>query len=555
MALIKDSSVDAVKAAADIVAVVSARTPLRKAGARFVGRCPFHDERTPSFSVNPADKLYYCFGCGAKGDLITFVRETEQLDFAAAVEWLAERFNVELEYEQTSPEQDARRRQRERLLSLLDAATSFYERYLWESQAGSLARDYLAGRGLGEEIAREYRLGLALGGTTLVRKALEKGFTREELRAAGLSNVRGNDYFNGRLLFPLADARGRILGFQARKLRDDDPLRAKYVNSPESELFHKGDLLYGLSHARGAIAKQERAVVVEGNTDVLALRQAGIEPVVASMGTALTERQLRELSRLTKRVVLCFDGDAAGEAATLRGMELAASQGFDVRVVALPSGLDPADLADGFEQRVAAATSYLLHRVRLELDRAPDRQEGFVRVRDVLAGFEDSPERQEALRFVADRLDLPKETQAGLAPRGARGATGEVSPRLLDAGERLERDALAGVVAHRSLVSVLAELDDRHFDSDKNRRLRAFLLGELRESPELVGLIAELDYRAAGEGIDERTGKELLLRLRERRIRRELTDADPERTLKLQAALAKLRGEMEQLSTAQPIPR
>jgi DNA primase len=555
MALIKDSSVEAVKAAGDIVAVISARTPLRKAGARYVGRCPFHDERTPSFSVNPADKLYYCFGCGAKGDLITFVRETEQLDFAGAVEWLADRFNVELEYEQTSPEQDARRRQRERLLSLLEAATSFYERYLWDSQAGSLARDYLAGRGLGEDIAREYRLGLALGGTTLARKALEKGFTREELRAAGLINARGNDYFSGRLLFPLTDARGRVLGFQARKLREEDPLRAKYVNSPEGELFRKGDLLYGLSLARNAIAKQERAIVVEGNTDVLALRQAGIEPVVASMGTAFTERQLRELSRLTKRVALCFDGDAAGEAATLRGMELAAAQGFDVRVVALPSGLDPADLADGFEKRVAAATSYLLHRVRLELERAPDRQEGFVRVRDVLGRFEDSPERQEALRFVADRLDLPKETQAGLAPRRATGATGQVSARLLDAGERLERNALAGVAAHRSLVPILAELGPRHFDSDLHRRLRALLVGEGREEPDLVGFLAELDARAAADGIDERTAEELLLRLRERGIRRELADAGPERTLKLQEALAKLRAEMEQLSTGQPIPR
>src|ERR687888_1777640 len=316
MARIKDASVEEVKEAADIVAVVSARTQLRKAGARYLGRCPFHEERTPSFSVNATDKLYYCFGCGAKGDLITFVRESEQLDFAGAVEWLADRFNVRLEYEQVSPQQDERRRRRGRLFSLLDAAASFYERYLWESQAGSAARDYLAGRGLGEDICREYRLGLALGGTTLTRKAVEKGFTRDELRAAGLINARGNDYFNGRLLFPLSDARGRVLGFQARKLRDDDPLRAKYVNSPEGELFRKGDLLYGLDRARGAIAKQERAIVVEGNTDVLALRQAGIEPVVAAMGTALTQRQLQELGRLTKRIWLCFDGDAAGEAAT-----------------------------------------------------------------------------------------------------------------------------------------------------------------------------------------------------------------------------------------------
>jgi len=556
MARIKDASVEEVKGAADMVAVVSARTQLRKTGGRYMGRCPFHEERTPSFSVNPTDKLYYCFGCGAKGDLITFVRETEQLDFAGAIEWLGDRFNVQLEYEEVSPQQDARRRRRERLLSLLDAAASFYERYLWDSQAGSLARDYLAGRGLQPDVCREYRLGLALGGTTLARKALEKGFTRDELRAAGLINNRGNDYFNGRLLFPLADARGRVLGFQARKLREDDPLRAKYVNSPEGELFRKGDLLYGLDLARAPIAKQERAVVVEGNTDVIALRQAGVEPVVASMGTALTERQLRELSRLTSKVVLCFDGDAAGEAATLRGMELAFGQGLDVRVVVLPPGLDPADLADGFEQRIGEATSYVLHRVRLEVERAPDRQEAFVRAREVLGRFEESPERQEALRYVADRLDLPKETQAGLAPRAGSASTGRVSARLLDAGDRLERNALAGVAIHRSLAPVLAELGAEHFDSDLHRRVRALLLGEgTKDDPELVGVLAELDARAASDGIDERTAEELLLRLRERRIRRELADADPVRTLELQASLAKIRAAVERLASAQTLPR
>jgi DNA primase len=548
MALIKDASVEDVKAAADIVAVISGRTQLRKAGPRYVGRCPFHEERTPSFSVNPVEKFYYCFGCGAKGDVITFVRETEQLDFAGAVEWLADRFNVQIEFEETSPEQDARRRRRERLFELLDAAATFYDRYLWDSQAGSLARDYLAGRGLREEVCREYRLGLALGGTTLARKAVERGFTREELAAAGLVNRRGNDYFSGRLLFPLADARGRVLGFQARKLREDDPLRAKYVNSPEGELFRKGDLLYGLDRARAAIAKQERAVVVEGNTDVLALRQAGLEPVVASMGTALTERQLKELGRLTTRLWLCFDGDAAGEAATLRGMELAAAQGLEVHVVALPPGFDPADLADGFDQRLGAAESYLLYRTRIEIERAADRQEGFVRVRDVLARFEDSPQRQDAIRFAADKLDLPKETQAGFAPRLAAPSTGRVSPRLLDAGARLERDALAGVTAHRSLVPILAELGAEHFDSEEHRRLRDQLVGGGELDP-------ELDARAASEGIDARTAEELLLRLRERRIRRELSDADPARTLELQATLAKIRAAIEELASAQPITR
>jgi DNA primase len=548
VARIRDASVREAVDAADMVEVVSARTQLRRSGARWTGLCPFHDEKTPSFSVNPADKLFYCFGCGKGGDVISFVRETEQLDFAQAVEWLAERYRVTLEYEESSPEQDAARGRRERLLSLLEQATRFYERFLWESPRAEAARKYLAGRGLGEEVCRDYRLGLAPGGATVARKAREKGFTQAELAAAGLVNRRGNDYFNGRLLFPLADARGRVRGFQARKLREDDPLRAKYVNSPEGELFRKGDLLYGLDRARTAIAKQERAIVVEGNTDVLALRQAGLEAVVASMGTALTERQLKELSRLTHKAWLCFDGDAAGEAATLRGMELAAGGGFDVRVVALPRGRDPADLADRFDELLARAESYLSYRVRLEIERAPDRQEGFVRVREVLSRFEDSPERQDAVRLAADRLDLPKETQAGLVPRGRRRATGEISPRLLEKGSRLERDALAGVAAHPALRDVLAELAPDHFDSELHRRARKHLLDPSDPDAELVPLLAELDARAATEGIDEETAKELLLRLRERQVRRELESADLERTKELQEQLARIRATASNLA-------
>ena len=540
MARIKQSSVEEVKAAADMVAVVSGRTQLRRTGARFTGRCPFHEERTPSFSVNAADKLFYCFGCGKGGDLVSFVQDTESLDFAGAIEWLGNRFGVQLEYEETSPQWEAQRERSKRLLDLLDQAASFYERYLWESQAGGPARDYLASRGLREEVCREFRLGLALGGTTLARKAIEKGFTPAELTAAGLANRRGGDYFAQRLLFPLADARGRVLGFQARKLREDDPLRAKYVNSPEGELFRKGDLLYGLHLARAAIAKGGRACVVEGNTDVLALRQTGFEPVVASMGTALTERQLKELARLTRRLVLCFDGDAAGEAATLRGMELAAAHGFELRVVTLPPELDPADVAEDFEQRLSAAESYLAYRVRLEIERAPDRQEAFVRVREVLARFDDSPERQAAMRLAADRLDLPKDTQAGLAA-SARPATGSISPKLLSAGDRLERDALAGCLAHRELLRVLAELGPEHFDVELHRRLRAHLLAPGEADGDLVTLLAELDARAASEGIDVETTEQLLLRLRERRLRRELDTADDERLADLQQALAKVR--------------
>ena len=543
MARIKDTSVEAVKAAANIVDLVEARTRLRKVGGRYTGLCPFHQEKTPSFSVSPDRGTYHCFGCGVGGDSISFVRETEGLDFVGAIEWLADRFNVELEYEESSPEADAKRRRKDRLYALLEQAATFYERVLW-AESGKAVQEYLASRGLGEEACKEFRLGLSPAGATLSKKAREKRFSPEELAGAGLVTRRGTDYFQRRLMFPLADARGRIIGFQARKLHDDDPLKGKYVNSPENELFHKSNVLYGLHLARPAITKEDRAIVVEGNTDVIALRQADLKPTVASMGTALTERQLRELSRLTQRLFLCFDSDAAGEEATLRGMELAVSQGFEVRVVALPKGKDPADDPTGFEERLGAAEPYAVHRVRLELDRARDKQHAYLRVQDVLNGIPESPERHDAWRLANDRLGLTVQLRA--AGSAATGAA--ASPRLIDAGERLEREALAGCVAHPELVRLLAEMSPDHLDSDLHRRLRQHLVSEGEADADLVPLIAELDARAAADAIDEATGKELLLRLRERKLRRELADADLERTKELQEALAKVREAVEALA-------
>jgi DNA primase len=537
MARIRDDSVEAVKAAANIVDLVEARTRLRKVGGRYTGLCPFHEEKTPSFSVSPDRGTYHCFGCGVGGDAISFVRETENLDFVGAIEWLADRFHVPIEYDESSPHADEQRRRRERLHGLLEQAASFYERVLWDSETGAGAREYLASRGLEETTCREFRLGLSPRGATLARKARDKGFTSEELAAAGLVTRRGTDYFQRRLMFPLADARGRVIGFQARKLHDDDPLRGKYVNSPEGDLFHKSNVLYGLHLARGAIAKQDRAVVVEGNTDAIALRQAGLEPVVASMGTALTERQLRELVRLTQRVFLCFDSDAAGEEATLRGMELAIKQGFDVRVVTLPAGEDPADDPDGFERRLATAEPYAVHRVRLELGRARDKQHAYLRVQDVLNGIPESPERHDAWRLANDRLGLTIQLRTAVSSTGSGGA---LSPRLIDAGEKLERSALAGVRAHPALRRVLAELTPEHLDSDVNRRLRDALLTE-KTDEELLPLVAELDALAEADGIDEETAKQLLLRLRERKLRRELESADDAHVRELQHRLAEVR--------------
>jgi DNA primase len=537
MARIKDTSVDAVKQAADILPLVEARTRLRKVGARYVGLCPFHQEKTPSFSVSPDRGTYHCFGCGAGGDAISFVRETEGLDFVGAIEWLADRFHVPLEYEEASPGADARRRRHDRLFALLEQAAAFYERVLWESTHGAAAREYLMSRGLGESVAREFRLGLSPVGATLVKKAREK-FAQEELSATGLVTRRGTDYFQGRLMFPLTDARGRVIGFQARKLRDDDPLRGKYVNSPESELFHKSAVLYGLHLARAAIAKQERAVIVEGNTDVIALRQAGLEPVVASMGTALTERQLKELARLSRRIFLCFDADAAGEDATLRGMELAVAQGFDVRVVTLPEGKDPADDPDGFEARLGAADPYAVHRVRLEVSRARDRHAAYLKVQQILDALPESPERQEAWRLANDRLGITVQLRAGVSATTASGVA--VSPRLLAAAERLERSALAGVRAHPALARILAELGPEHFSVERHQRA-APVLAAGADDEELTPFFAELDAVAADEAIDEQTAEQLLLRLRERRLQEQVAGAEDDRLVDLQQALARVR--------------
>jgi DNA primase len=540
MARIKDDSVEAVKAAAKIVDLVEARTKLRKVGGRYTGLCPFHEEKTPSFSVSPDRGTYHCFGCGVGGDAISFVRETESLDFVGALEWLADRFHVPIEYEESSPHADEQRRRREQLYKLLEQATSFYERVLWDSETGAGAREYLASRGLDESTCREFRLGLSPRGATLAGKARDKGFTSEDLAAAGLVTRRGTDYFQRRLMFPLADARGRVIGFQARKLHDDDPLRGKYVNSPESDLFHKSNVLYGFHLARGAIAKQDRAVVVEGNTDAIALRQAALEPVVASMGTALTERQLRELVRLTQRVFLCFDADAAGEEATLRGMDLALKQGFDVRVVPLLAGKDPADDPAEFERRLATAEPYAVHRVRLELERARDKQLGYLRVQEVLNRLPESAEKHEAWRLANDRLGLTVHL-AGSSQSAVGGR--EISTQLIEAGEKLERTALAAVRAYPSLSKLLKELGPEHFDAAQNRLVREHLIKASAAAPdeETLRFLAELDAYGEIHGIDEQTGKHALLRLRERGLRRQLERADATHFTELQHKLAEIR--------------
>jgi DNA primase len=413
-------------------------------------------------------------------------------------------------------------------------------------------RAYLAERGLDEQTCKNFRLGLSPGGNRLAAKARAKGYAQEELVAAGLVNRRGNDYFAGRLVFPLTDGRGRVLGFGARRLSEDDPIKAKYVNSPEGELFRKSSIVYGLDRARATIAKESRAIVVEGYTDVMALHQRGLEAAVASMGTALTELQLRELRRLTPRIYLCFDSDAAGADATLRGMEVAYRQFEEVWVVPLPPGADPADAADDFDNRLENATEYLVHRVKLEVDRAPSPQAAFDSVQALILKAPQGPDQERAAKYAANRLNVPLRVDATSAP-----VFGEASRKVIDAGDRLERDLLAVCVVNpRVAERYLHELDDRHFDNPVHRRLRSYLAGEAESDDELVALRAELDATAAQEGLNDEAAKQLFLRLEERLVRRELaelgrgevTSEDLERTKELQGVLARIQEALQEVA-------
>src|SRR3954447_17781658 len=432
-----------------MVELVGARSDLRRVGARWTGLCPFHEERTPSFSVNAENKLYHCFGCGESGDAIKFVQETEGLTFAETLELLAERYNVELKREQEDPEAEQRRRRRDRLLSLVERATSYYERVLWESPEAAKARSYLAGRGLGDEVLRTYRVGYAPSAwDKLLMAAQREGYSQDELAAAGLGQRgRGGgfyDRFRARIMFPLADPRGKVLGFGARAMRDEQG--PKYVNTSENVLYHKGKQLFGIDHARGPAARAGRVVAVEGYTDVLALHQAGVTESVAIMGTALTQEQMAELRRAAGTVYLALDADRAGQEAMLRAARAATDRKLELLVVDMPEGSDPADLIaekgpDEFRDRLDKARLVPDFQARREarqadLDSPRGRDDALAKVRPMVAELAAKPAtRDELVRYLSDRLDVPRDYLLGPSPaalaRTEPVAEGPAVPRVL----------------------------------------------------------------------------------------------------------------------------
>nr|MDQ3676729.1 DNA primase [Actinomycetota bacterium] len=349
MARFTEESKQRVRDATDLVELARRYTELRRAGNdRMSGRCPLHDERTPSFTITPSKQLFKCFGCDAGGDALTLIQRKEGLDFPAALEFLARRAGIELEREDENPEVAARRKHRARQLELLERAAAFHAAHLRfpRSPEAVRAAEYLASRGLREPILEQFALGFAPDAkNALLSAAQEAGFTVKEIAEAGLASAprRGGaaqDRFRGRLMFPVSDMHGRIVGFGARKL--PEARGPKYVNSPANSIYRKSELLYGAHHARAAAAKSGVVIVVEGYTDALAMHQAGIVNTVALMGTAVTEGQIATLKRLAPTVVLLLDGDDSGADAILRAGALARPSGLEVLVAALPAGSDPA---------------------------------------------------------------------------------------------------------------------------------------------------------------------------------------------------------------------
>ncbi|MEJ7784923.1 MAG: DNA primase [Solirubrobacteraceae bacterium] len=544
-----DESKERVRDAVDMADLVGSRVELRKSGGTsFSGLCPFHDERSPSFSVDAAKKVYHCFGCQEGGDAFTFVQKLDSLDFVGALEFLADRYKVPLEVAEEDPRAAERRQRRERLLELLERAATFYVRMLWESDEAADARRYLAERGLEESILREFRVGYAPSAwDRLLLTARKARFGDREIYDAGLSqrNQQGRTYdrFRRRIMFPLADRRGRVLGFGARALGSDQ--QPKYLNTSENEVFHKGNQLFGQDVARAAAAKAGRSIVCEGYTDVIAMHQAGMRNAVGIMGTAMTEQQVESLAGLAPGVLLALDADSAGQEAMLRAARVAAGRKLELRVVPLPVGSDPADLvqSDGAEamgrliEQAMPLERFQVRRILQTADRsAADPNHPIVDPGGpVLANQPPAVMRPELIGevaaslnlsdvFVSELLGRPRvATAGGQSDRGGsldrpQGTNGG-APRAVSPAEKIERTFLALCIAlpqpgHQALERVTRDHFSSALLSRAAEHLRVHLAdpaaGVADDDHDLSSLMTELSVRAANG-----TAKPELLRVEE----------------------------------------
>ena len=352
--MIKRETIDAIVSACRIEEVVGDFVHLTKRGVNLIGLCPFHDEKTPSFNVSPARGIYKCFGCGEAGNAIRFVMQYEKCSYVEALRYLAKKYGITVEETERTPEAIRQMNEREALMAVSEFAASFFSDNLWKSTEGrNIGLSYFHERGFTDETITKFRLGYSLSNrTALLDKAVNEGYTADNLEKAGLvlpprpgEDDRRSDRFYERVMFPIQNFSGRVIAFGGRTLRSGDKKIAKYVNSPETEIYHKSDTLYGIFQARNAIRKADKCLLVEGYADVISMHQAGIENVVASSGTSLTANQVRLIRKLTNNVTVVYDGDAAGIHAAERAVGMMLKEGLDIRIVTLPPEDDPDSFA------------------------------------------------------------------------------------------------------------------------------------------------------------------------------------------------------------------
>jgi DNA primase len=485
---IKDSDIETVRERTDIVAVISEYVPLKKAGREFRGPCPFHKEKDPSFYVNPAKDVFFCHGCKVGGNVVNFIMQMEGLNFAEAIEKLADRLGYQLSYDAASPDEVRGRMEKDRLYKLNQTAADFFHYNLIETPVARPAREYLASRSFDQGIIDEYRLGFAPPGwDNLSGFLVKKGFKEKEIATSGLARERSGgsssgrgiyDMFRNRVIFPVLDHRGRAVAFSARQMPGEDE-GPKYINSPETPVYRKGNVLYGFYQARQAIQDTREAVVVEGCTDLLSVRQAGVLPVVAPLGTALTEHHLELLSRFCDRVYLSFDADRAGMDAASRVLEYFNRFSLELFVISLPAGEDPATLVEkgGLEAFMVlkeAAEPILDFSIRRIIETSDTttpmaRQRAMRACVPILAkaaGGEMQPVRSELVRKVASYLEMPEETvqifmRNAMRPPGAQLRDRTDAGRVAIMPNKVESEALR-VLFH----SPEALLEQQHLDAD-----------------------------------------------------------------------------------------
>lgn len=508
---IPQEKIDEIRDATDIVEYIGGFVKLKKRGKNYLGLCPFHQEKTPSFNVSADRQMYHCFGCGVGGNVFTFVMERDKVSFIESVRLFAERAGIDLP--KYTSDRDNISTEQEQLFQILRAAGIFYYRALTESAEGKLSLDYFHKRGFTDETIREFGLGYSPNSwSALLDHLKELKYTEELMLTSGLVRKRDDgtyyDYFRGRAMFPIFSGAGRIIAFGARKLRDDDPL-GKYINSPETPIYNKSRVLYGLSQAKEAIRETRNAILVEGYADLISVYQSGVENIVASSGTALTQEQIQLVGRYTNSITIVYDADSAGSKAALRGVDLILENDMDVSVASLPEGEDPDSFVKknggpAFSKLVMDSVSFVdflaeAFRKQGKLS-TPEGQAQTVRtIVGTIAKMKDELKRSFYIKQVAEKYKLYESTlynelekmvdqgrkreQYSDGPIHPPTGQPQISVAVEAALPPAERDLLHAMLegGKEIIKFVFAELTIADFHHPKSRALASILLDKIEE--------------------------------------------------------------------------